>query len=62
MDLTMEQRATIEAQIRELETKRAQYVEQANREIAFCNGQIQALQQLLAPAPKAEPEVKPELK
>lgn len=58
MDLTAEQKAAIEEQIRELETKRAQYIEQANREIAFCNGQIQALQQLLAPAPTAEPEAK----
>lgn len=58
MDLTAEQKAVIEAQIRELETKRAQYIEQANREIAFCNGQIQAFQQLLAPAPEAEPEAK----
>lgn len=58
MDLTAEQKAAIEAQIRELETKRAQYVEQANREVAFCNGQIEALRQLLAPPPKAEPEAK----
>lgn len=38
----------IEKRIKELEQRKAQFIEQANREIAFIEGQIAALRELAA--------------
>ena len=48
----------IEERIAELKAERDQFVQQANQQIAFLNGQIHALEELLKP--EAEPEAEPE--
>ncbi len=51
-------REAIAKRIAELEVERARFVEQANKQIAFLNGAIQALQELIAPEPTKDTEQK----
>ena len=55
MKLTEQQTAEIEKKIEETRTRLNQFLDQANREIAFLEGKIAQLESLLELEPQEEP-------